>query len=206
VHIRKRDLLLVTLLIFTCTALTFGAAFFYLGNTNANNAIQQNQVTKDVVISRIEEETFIVTRTVYLDEEVNIKIDRGSDWDEFLWGKEINAEARVRVDVGVDMSKLTADDIEIDSAAKVVKVKAPKASVLDASISNKLKVESQGTILTRLFDDNYNDNYKLASEQLINSANGVVNGDSELLSEARNAASDYLSFLFQDLGYKLELV
>jgi hypothetical protein len=168
-------------------------------------AQRQQQVTTDTVIHRIEKQFFVVTRSIYSDEESKIKITRDSDWNEFLWGKEIVAAARVRSDLGVNFKDLKAENIKIDTANKIIRITNTKAEILDSSIFGKLKVSTQGSLLTQLFDKDTNEDYKMASEKLIESANKAVVSDQELLSDAKQGTEQFLAFLFADLGYTVKI-
>ncbi len=170
------------------------------------NAIRpQNQITSDVVIDRVTSQLFLVTRTVYSDQELQIKIDRASEWNEFLWGKEISASGRVRVDLGVDLQGITNQDVRVDNTLKQIYIKAPAASILDASLQSKLTVTTGGSILTQIFDRNTNADYKMAVDELVSAAERAGRSDTTLLAETKTAAGEYLSLLFASSGYRVTL-
>ena len=58
------------------------------------------KVSTTVVLERLKDQAFLVTRIVITDEETTINIDQGSEWSNFWWGHEITAEGLVQVDVG----------------------------------------------------------------------------------------------------------
>lgn len=173
---------------------------------NNQNAGMRENVTRDVVLERISKGFFAVTRTVYLDEEVKIDVQRASDWDEFLWGKSINASARVRADVGVDLEKLTRDDIEVSESQKLITIRLPKAEILDISLTEKLVVDTEGTILTRLFDSDRNTDYKLAQAELISTSRNLIAKDEQLLKEAAEGLEPVLGALVYELDYKIKII
>lgn len=194
------------LAVYTLVVIILSVAFFGLAQLVwQKSQSPSHTISNDIVIDRVEEQAFIVTRTVYSDQEVQIKIDRGSDWNEFLWGKTITATARVRTDVGIDFEGISKDNIEIDASANTVSIKGLQTRILDSSIYSKLEVTTSGTILAKLFDNDSNADYQLASAELTKSAKAAIESDAELLNEAKDAAAQYLSYLFSDLDYAVRL-
>ncbi len=201
-QLKGQSLIIFTVSIIVITILS--VLLFQLVLTPRSIDEKKDQViSNQIIIERIEEKFFAVTRTVYTDHEVKIKIKRDSGFNEFLWGKEIKAQGRVRTDLGIDLNNLALEDIEIDKDNKKIIIKDRKAEILNSSINDKLKVYTEGTLLTKIFDNTNNEDYKKASDQLINSAEEVIYKDDELLLEAKNAASEFLSYLFTDFGYEV---
>jgi hypothetical protein len=167
---------------------------------------QVKEVTNDVVIERIEEQFFAVTKTVYSDQDTNITIERNNDIEEFLWGKEVLAEGRVRVDLGVDLRDVQTEQINLNREDEVIEIETLGPEVLDASITGDIEVETEGTIITELFDNTNNEDYQEAITQLQNAAIRSVQDNEELLLKSEESAEQYLNYLFQDTGYEVRFV
>lgn len=165
-----------------------------------------SEITNDVVISRIDEQYFAVTRTIYSDQEVTITFKRAPGLDEFFRNREVIAEARVRTDIGVDLSALTSEQIIIDRENKTISISGTETSILDSSIFGDLTIRVEGSIFTEIFDNTNNDDYQLASRELIAASTRAIESDEELRAEARAAITELLNLLFAELGYTVVLV
>ena len=170
-----------------------------------NRPVETRNINSDVVIDRIESQFFAVTRTVYSDQNLEIDIDRGSSWSNFWWGKSINAEARVRVDMGVDFKNLSTSDISVDDDKKEIIIITSGPEILNKSISDNLEIEVSGSMLTRIFARDYNKDYQLVSEELLDAAERAIVQDERLQQDAFIATEEALNYLFSDSGYQVKL-
>lgn len=161
------------------------------------------EVTSRTVLDRISDAYFVVTKTVILDQSSEITVDRGSSWSNLLWGQTIEARADVRLDIGVDLSGLTEEDIEVNRLAKTVTVTLPEAVILDASIAGPIDVSNRQGILKRLLDNDPTGDHNLASAQLVSDARAAIAERPELTDEAREDAAKILKLVIDDLGYTL---
>ncbi len=164
------------------------------------------EVTSRTILDKITDQYFVVTKTVVVDQESTIKVDQGSEWSNFLWGQTIKAEGLIRVDVGVDLAKLKEEDIIVDKESKTVKIKIPKATILDASQFGDIEVESKSGVLKYLLNNNPNEDHNQALGQLIEDAKVSVQTDDKVFSEARNNSVNLIKLIIEELGYKLEVI
>jgi hypothetical protein len=167
---------------------------------------ETQEITNDVVIERIEDQFFAVTKTVYSDQQTEIEIDRSNDVAEFLWGKTVVAEARVRVDVGVDLQDIKSEQIRINQDSEIIEIETTGAQILDTSVEDDLQVETEGTIITQIFDNTNNDDYREAISQLENAAERSVLENEELLIKSEESAEEFLNYLFAESGYTVRFV
>jgi hypothetical protein len=191
----------IVVVIFTCLLTLLVTT---LWNNRGSDEPDTVEITNDVVIDRITEQAFLVTRTVYSDQQVEIEVDQGSSWSNFWWGKTIVASGRVRTDVGVDFSELNESDIEIDEENKVIRIEGLESEILDSSIEGNLEVDDQGSIIRRILTDRSDEDYETASQQLIDSARRLLEGDEELSNDVIEATEEFLSALF-DNDYTVEI-
>lgn len=203
----KNKLLLfstITFFVLFLLALSFlGGIFFTKKQTDDYN---ESRVTSRIIVDKIQNEAFLVTKTVFLDQETQIKVDQGSSWSNFWWGQIINAEGLIRIDLGVDLKKITENEISINRETKEILIKMPEAEALDISLSGKIKVSSQSGLLKFLLENDPNQDHNLALNQLKEDATSTVMKDASLLDEARNDTLRIIQLLFKDTGYTVIFV
>ncbi|MEA3248800.1 MAG: DUF4230 domain-containing protein [Patescibacteria group bacterium] len=190
------------------TLLTLGfaalaiAVLLFVGNSIFRGG-DKVDVTSQAILERISDNYFVVTKSAFVDEMTEITIDKGSSWSNFFWGQTLTARGRVRIDIGVDLSGITEDDIVIDHANKTVVIAVPQAEILDASQHGNIEVESKQGILKTLLDSDPNDDHNRALAQLITEAKVAVSEDTSLFVEARNDSTRILELIVQSFGYTL---
>ena len=164
----------------------------------------RNKVTSNSLVDRIQDQNFLVSKTVIIDQKSKIVIDQGSAWSNFFWGQTIDAEAQIRVDVGIDFSKLKSEDIQVDEKTKHIIINLPNAQILDASQYGDIDVRSSKGVFKFLLDNNPNEDHNQALEQLISDASRSLDG-SKIYAEARTDAVRYLEVVVKNLGYTIEV-
>lgn len=160
-------------------------------------------VTSRAVLDRVADAYFVVTKTVYVDQTAEINVDRGSTWSNFLWGQKVQARGVVRVDVGVDLSRLAEKDIAVDNASHTVRIDVPPADIMNASQYGDIEVRTEQGVLKRLLENDPNEDHNRALEQLLAGARESVRGDAKIFDEARGDSLKLLRLIVQGLGYEL---
>lgn len=188
--------------------IALGAAFF-VGRNSANQV--EEKVSSRIILNSIQDQAFLVTKTLYLDEETTITVEGSGGLKGLLFGKELKARALVRSDVGVDLKTMTEEDIEIDSGTKIIVIKLPGANILTSGISGNVEVEGSRGIWTsvkELFTDEGNDDYNRAVNQLISNAERAVRARTDVFDSARADTAKLISWVAGQLapGYKIEVV
>lgn len=166
----------------------------------------EQKITNEIILEKITNEAFVVTKTIFLDQETEIVIDQGSAWSNFWWGQKISAEAIIRVDLGVDFSKLSEENIQIDEVNKVISIILPVPEILDASLNGDIEVVTQNGVLKQLLKNNPNEDFNLALEKLLEDAKRIVGEDEDLNKEAKEDSIKILQLVLKDLGYEIEVV
>ena len=154
---------------------------------------------------------FLVTKTLYLDEETTIAIEDAGGLKGLLFGKELKARALVRSDVGVDLKKMTEENINIDSSKNIITIKLPEATILTSGISGNVEVESSRGIWTsvkELFTDEGNDDYNRAVNELVSNAEKAVQARMDVFDSARADTVKLISWMAGQLapGYEIEII
>jgi hypothetical protein len=203
---RLKYYLILSLVIVSIASVTAIAAFFY-GRATKDKELATDPivVTNQIVVERITDQYFLVTKTLFLSQSSEIVIKENSNWSDVLWKKSIIAEGMIRVDVGVDISKLETGDIEIDNEKKIVRVNMPAAEVLDASMYGDLAVETESGLFTSIQDlfKEGTDDYNLAVNTLVESATQYVESDSQLKNDAQKDSVKIVELILQDTGYTI---
>jgi len=163
------------------------------------------EVTSQTILQRIADQYFVVTKTVVLDQESTITVDRGSAWSNFWWGQTISAEGLVRADVGVDLSALSESDVRIDDVGKRVSITLPQATILDASQYGDIEVTTKSGVLKYLLDNDPNDDFNQAKERLVEDARAAVEQDTTLFAQAREDAAKLVTLIVEPMGYSVEI-
>lgn len=175
---------------------SFLGGVFYERNSQAVTTV--NSIT---IRNRIENEAFIITKTLYINQEATIKVDQGSDWSNFWWGQTITAKSLMKVNVGVDFKKIKESDITINNVSKTITIKLPSAEVLDVSLGGDITVNSQTGILKLIFDNNTNSDYNKALNQLKLDATAAANADTQMLTDAKADSIKLIQLVLKDTGY-----
>jgi len=182
--------------------ISFAGGVFYQKSKGKADTVE---ITSQTIIDKITSQSFMVTKTVQINQDSEIIINKGSDWSNFLWGQTIEAEALVRADVGVDYSKISSNNISVDSDNKIITIDVPAAEMLDISIKGDIKVTSTSGVLKLLLQNDPNADHNLASGQLIKDAEKSILTDQEIMNDARNNSIEFLKLMVSDTGYNVEV-
>jgi hypothetical protein len=175
---------------------SFICGIFYERNSQATET-----VSSVMILDKIENEAIILTKNAYISQESVITVDQGSDWSNFWWGQTITASGVMKVSVGVDFKKIEAADISVDLTNKTIRIALPSAEVLAVSIQGDIEVQNQSGILKLIFDNNTDEDYNKALNQLSVDATAVVVGNAELMAEAKADSIKILQLVLNDTGY-----
>lgn len=186
---------------FTIFLLVALSAVAFLYGRQVGKESSEVQVTNEVILDRITEKYFLVTKSAYLEEEVRITVEENSDWSDLLWKDVITTSGLVRVDLGCDLSNLTAKDITIDNSKKTVTITMPEASILNSSIEGDINVKSERglvTSLNQLFEPEAQD-YNRATQKLKEAALSGISED--VYTEAKSDSKKLIQLIVGKLGY-----
>jgi hypothetical protein len=195
----KRTLLLIIILIVLLIGIFLSGIFFEKYTSNP----ARQKLTSVMVVDRINEEAFLITRSVYLDQDIEIVVDAGSDWSNFWWGQTLKAQALVKVSLGVDLQNVTPDQIKVNEQEKIITIDLPEPSIISKEIIGDIEVDNQQGLLKLLFDNDTNKDYNLAYSELTNQAEKAVEQKEELFMESKTEALKILELIFNDTGYSL---
>ena len=191
----------ITLLFVIIILLILMAVFFYGRYQGKNSALLEDRpavINSQVILERITDQYFLVTKTVFVNSKVEIETPKNNDWTDLFTGKKLTVLGLIRVDVGVDMKNMRQENIVVDSQKKIVTISLPHADILDSSLSGQLDIIADKSIaekLKSLLKDTQNEDYNLALEALIASANSQVTADESIFSSAREDAAKLINLI-----------
>lgn len=171
---------------------------------NTKDSGEEMKVTQTTVLEKLQDQAFLVTRTVIADQQVEINIDQGSAWSNFWWGHEVVAEAKMQVDIGVDFLEVEKGDVSVDKSKKIIKIDLPNGEIYNTSVASKIEIETKSGVLKKILDNDKEEDFNLALSALTEAAEDSVSGDVKLMNEAEKAAFKILQSIFKDTGYKVE--
>jgi len=137
--------------------IALGGLGFYAGWKIASPAEYTRTVDAQVILTALRDRGFLVTQTYVFDQPVTIEKTSGSALKDFFFGQTITARGAMEVNMGIDLAKVTADDITFDD--NTITIKIPKASLFNVRLVGPVEVENSQGILKRLLqnEDGYNE-------------------------------------------------
>lgn len=108
-------------------------------------------VTAQVILTALRDQGFLVTQTYIFDEPVTIEKTSGSAFKDFFFGQTITARGTMEANLGIDLSRVTADDISIQDNKIIISI--PQAQVFNVRLIGPLDVKNTQGILKRLLEN-----------------------------------------------------
>ncbi len=178
------------LIIALCVVL-FGGGI-YLGYRVTRPNTPATQVTSQTVLITLKSEGFLVTQSYVFNQQIDIEHSTGNQWKDIFWKQAIKASANVKVNSGVDLTKLTADDIAIQD--KTIMVALPQVEVNSTEIVGDVMVQNNQGIFKRAFDndDGYNQALTAIKAEALKAA-----GKDEVIAEAQASAEKQVQQLIR---------
>ncbi|MCX6740150.1 MAG: DUF4230 domain-containing protein [Candidatus Parcubacteria bacterium] len=192
----KQYLLLILVIVVFVSGIFVGYSIF-------KPQIVKEQVNSQTILQTLRSEGFLVTQTYILNQKVTIDKNTGTMWKDFFWGQSIEASAVLKVSSGVDLTKLTENDILIGN--KEITVTLPQVQIQSTELISDIELRNTQGILKKIFNDD--DGYNLALSKLKEQAQLSAQQDS-LLREAQTNTQKEIQRLMrlaaQDWNVKVE--
>jgi hypothetical protein len=189
-----------------CITTAIGTFLYGKYEKSKPDVTEETKIDSTVILDKIADNLFLVTKTAYLNQEVTITISSESKWNNLLWGQEINARGLIRNDIGIDVSLLDEEDITINHESKTIQITLPEATILDSSLFGELKIESKKGVFKNIedfFRSDKSQDYNLAVEELLAKAQEAINQDQQLLEEAKDDSQTFIKYLLEETGYSV---
>ncbi|MFZ6015801.1 MAG: DUF4230 domain-containing protein [Patescibacteria group bacterium] len=129
----------------------------YAGYKFARPTEFETKVDAQVILTALRDRGFLVTQTYVFDQPVTIEKTSGSALKDFFFGQTITARGAMEVNMGIDLAKVSADDISVSDDGVTVKI--PQANLFNVRLVGPVEVENNQGILKRLLqnEDGYNE-------------------------------------------------
>jgi hypothetical protein len=139
--------------------ITFCIAFivaFVVGFIIAKGQYAPPSVTSETLLRAMQNEGFFVTESIILEETVTIDNRSGNALKDFFVSEHIEAEANVKIAMGIDTNQLTAEDIQIDGKNIIVTVPTP--TIFSTEVLGDVDIDAQRGVITNITkgDEDYN--------------------------------------------------
>ncbi len=167
----KTKLLLVGLLVVIGASLFVG---YRLGKPKAQN----EQVSSQSIVQALKHEGFLVTETYIITQQITIDRSTGSVFKDFFWGQDIIAFGTMKISLGVDLNKLSIEDIKMN--ASTISLTVPDMENHGVELIGDITLQNKQGIFKKIFnnDDGYNAAYaKLKEAALATATSDLVKNE-----------------------------
>lgn len=134
-----------------------GLGFFLGSRLMQPPAEPKREVSAQVILTALRDRGFLVTQTYVFDQPVTIKKTSGSAFKDFFFGQTITARGAMEVNLGVDLAKVTEQDVSIED--QKITVTVPTSSLFNVRLVGPIDVRNEQGILKRVLqsEDGYNE-------------------------------------------------
>jgi hypothetical protein len=153
----KNKLIVVGILLVLAVGLFIG---YRIGKPNTPG----EQVSSQSIVQALKHEGFLVTETYIITQQITIDRSTGSPFKDFFWGQDIVAIGTMKASLGVDLNKLSPEDIKVDD--HTVSVSVPILEDHGVELIGDITLQNKQGIFKKVFnnDDGYNAAYAKLKE------------------------------------------
>ncbi|MCX6780002.1 MAG: DUF4230 domain-containing protein [Candidatus Magasanikbacteria bacterium] len=150
------------------------------------------QVSSQSIVQALKHEGFLVTETYIITQQITIDRSTGSAFKDFFWGQDITAFGTMKTSMGVDLNKLTPEDITLTSNR--ISLTVPSLEDHGVELIGDITLKNNQGIFKKVF--NNDDGYNAAYAKLKESA--ILTAKSDLIqNEARENTKKEIERLIQ---------
>jgi len=157
----------------------------------AKKAVQPAEtVHVQTILTALKDQGFLVTQSIISTQEATIERSTGSALKDFFVGQTIRARGTMETNLGVDLSQLSEEDVQVDGSQVTVLV--PAAELFNTRLMGDIEVENSQGIIKRVFQPD--DGYNAALAELTSLAEGVAK-DESILTNAQERSKEEIQRL-----------
>lgn len=174
----KRYLLLLS------ACLLFGSGFYISYRIfHVANRQSSQEITSDTIVSALQHRGFLVVQSYIAQVQVHIDKSTGNSIKDLFWKQDISASANTKVSTGIDLSKITKDNVVVKK--DVIEIFIPDVQQYSVEIFGDITLTNKQGILKKIFDNDsgYNEAVELLKEKASQTAQ-----ENELKTDAREEA------------------
>lgn len=151
----------------------------------------KEEVTSNIILTALQSEGFLVSQNYIFNQNVTIDRSTGSLFKDFFLGQTINANANMKVSSGVDLKKITQQDIIVTD--KEIQITLPAVETQSTELLGNIILTNKQGIIKKIV--NNDDGYNAALTKLKEESTKAVQTP-ELRAEAtQNAQKEIKKFL-----------
>ncbi len=151
----------------------------------------KEEITSNIVLTALQSEGFLVSQNYIFNQTIMIDRSTGSNLKDIFFGQNIEANANMKVSSGVDLSKLTANDVQVTE--KEIQITLPSVQTQSTELLGNIVLTNKQGIIKRVVDND--DGYNAALTELKKEAMKAAE-TLELRQEAKiNAEKELKKFL-----------
>lgn len=140
-------------------------------------------VSSQTILTALRDQGFLVTQTYVFDQPVTIRKTTGSVLKDFFVGQTVEARGTMEANLGLDLSKLSAEDVTVTN--RDITITVPSTTLFNTRLVGPIEVKNTQGILKKLLEPD--DGYNLALVELTAAAEAAASKP-ELLSRANQKA------------------
>jgi hypothetical protein len=158
------------------------------------------KVTRETLLTSLKSEGFLVSQTAILNQTVTIDRSTGSAFKDFFWGQDIVASANIKVSSGIDLTKLSEEDVIV--SRDKIEMTIPDVETHSIELIGQIELQNRQGIFKKIFD--HDDGYNVALEQLKDATRSAA--ESEVLrADAAESAREEIERLIRFVAGDKEL-
>lgn len=169
----KNRLILIAFVVALLLALFVG---YRLGKPTSPS----EQASSQSIMQALKHEGFLVTETYIITQQIKIDRSTGNAFKDFFWGQDIVAFGTMKTSLGVDLNKLSPDDINMGT--HTISIIVPALEDHGIELLGDITLQNNQGILKKVFnnDDGYNAAYaKLREAALATAKSDLVKKEAE---------------------------
>ncbi|MBP6945525.1 DUF4230 domain-containing protein [Patescibacteria group bacterium] len=145
----------VMIAFFAIICFSFGFGLGYL--VFHPEQVMQRAVTSQAILTTLRDRGFLVTQTYIFNEPIVIEKQSGQLIRDFFLGQKITARGAMEVNLGIDLSRVMPEDIQISEDA--IRIAIPSASLFNVRLVGPLDIQNEQGLLKRILqnDAGYNE-------------------------------------------------
>lgn len=123
-------------------------------------------ISSQTILTTLRDQGFLITQTYVFDQPVTISKTTGNPFKDFFVGQTVEARGTMEANLGIDLAKLTANDIQVTETE--IQVRIPPATLFNTRLVGPIEVKNTQGLLKRLLEPD--DGYNLALVELTSAA------------------------------------
>ncbi len=158
----------------TIGVLVIVAASLLVGYRLGKPSQPGEQVSSQSIVQALKHEGFLVTETYIITQQITIDRSTGSAFKDFFWGQDIVAMGTMKASLGVDLNKISLEDISV--SAQTITVNVPALEDHGVELIGDIALQNKQGIFKKIFnnDDGYNAAYTKLKEAALTAAHSEI--------------------------------